>query len=180
MMRQIKPKIYQEEVLGDLKNYMLQLRESDNLRKAFQNHWLSKNLDPDTKNDRWMHKYNTQASPGIPNVTLKVPTAGGKTYIAALSLPIIFDYLPEEQPKGVAWFVPSDSIREQTLRNLQTPGHPYHSALQKMGRTVMVADKEQALMGTNLTPAEVEEQLTVLVLSAQSSQTRLSRHLSAR
>ena len=171
-MRQIKPKIYQEEVLGDLKNYMYQLRESDNLRKAFQNHWLSRNLDPDTKTDRWMHKYNNTAAPGIPNVTLKVPTAGGKTYIAALSLPIIFDYLPEEQPKVVAWFVPSDSIREQTLRNLQTPGHPYHSALQKMGRTVMVADKEQALMGTNLSPAEVEEQLTVLVLSAQSFATK--------
>ena len=58
MMRQIKPKIYQEEVLGDLKNYMYQLRESDNLRKAFQNHWLSRNLDPDTKNEKWMHKYN--------------------------------------------------------------------------------------------------------------------------
>lgn len=172
MIRQIKPKTYQEEVLADLNSYMRRLSETDNLRKAFQDHWLSKNIDPDTKNSRWLHKYNNQAAPGVPNITLKVPTAGGKTYIAALALPIIFDHLPEEQPKVVAWFVPSDSIREQTLRNLQTVGHPYHAALQRMGRTVMVADKEQALMGTNLSPAHIEEQLTVLVLSAQSFATR--------
>ena len=164
----MKLKTYQKEVLADLKNYLLHLRESNDLREAFRQHWLDKSIDPHTKNNDLLHAYNNVIAPGIPNVTLKVPTAGGKTYIAANALPVIFDYLPQEQPHVVAWFVPSDSIREQTLRNLQTPGHPYYEALQGSGRTVMVEGKEQALMGTGLTPMHVEEQLTVLVLSAQS------------
>jgi len=164
----MKLKTYQKEVLADLKGYLEHLRKSNDLREAFRQHWLDKSIDPHSKNNDLLHIYNNTAAPGIPNVTLKVPTAGGKTYIAANALPIIFDYLPQEQPHVVAWFVASDSIREQTLRNLQTPGHPYYEALQGAGRTVMVEGKEQALMGTGLTPMDVEDQLTVLVLSAQS------------
>lgn len=165
-------KTYQKEVLEDLKNYLQHLRNSNDLREAFRKHWLDKSIDPHTKNNDLLHAYNNALAPNIPNVTLKVPTAGGKTYIAANALPVIFDYLPQEQPHVVAWFVPSDSIREQTLRNLQTPGHPYYEALQTSGRTVMVEGKEEALIGTGLSPANVEEQLTVLVLSAQSFATK--------
>lgn len=172
-MKPITLKTYQKEVLYDLKNFLEQLQKSNNLREAFRNHWLTKSsIDPETDNDGVLHSYNNHTTPGIANVTLKVPTAGGKTFIASKSLSVIFDYLPQEQPCVVAWFVPSDSIREQTLRNLQTPGHPYHDALREVGKPVMVADKEQALMGTGLTPMEVEEQLTVLVLSAQSFATK--------
>lgn len=171
-MKPLRLKTYQKEVLNDLKNYLEELRKTDNLRTAFRNHWLSKSIDPETKNNDLLHKYNNQTAPNVPNVTMKVPTAGGKTYIAAKSLPIIFNYLPEEQPRVVAWFVPSDSIREQTLRNLQNKEHQYHIALQELGRPVVVADKEQALMGTELSPMNVEEQLTVLVLSAQSFATK--------
>ena len=80
----------------------------------------------------------------------------------------IFDYLPEDHPQVVAWFVPSDSIREQTLKSLQTLGHPYNDALRGLTPNVLVEGKEEALQGTQLTPMDVENQLTVLVLSAQS------------
>ena len=168
----MKLKTYQKEVLADLRNYLEHLRKSNDLREAFRQHWLDRSIDPHTKNNDLLHAYNNSLAPSIPNVTLKVPTAGGKTYIAANALPLIFDYLPQEQPHVVAWFVPSDSIREQTLRNLQTPGHPYYEALQSSGRTVMVEGKDEALMGTGLTPMDVEDQLTVLVLSAQSFATK--------
>ena len=169
----MKLKTYQEEVLRDVKDYQEALLDTNNLRTSFRQYWLKKtNIDPDNEDSKFLHQYDNTTTPGIPNVTLKVPTAGGKTYIAANAIPIIFDYLPEEQPRVVAWFVPSDSIREQTLNNLSTPGHPYHDALLNLGRMVMVEGKEDALMGKGLTPMEVEEQLTVLVLSAQSFATR--------
>lgn len=162
-------KTYQKEVLGDLKNYLIQLRDTNDLRKAFREHWLLKeNTDPEATSNKMLHKYDNSLVPGVANVTLKVPTAGGKTYIAANAIHTIFDFLPEEQPRVVAWFVPSDSIREQTLLNLQTPGHMYNDALRQFGGTVLVEGKEEALMGVGLTPMDVEDQLTVLVLSAQS------------
>ena len=168
----MKLKTYQEEVLRDVKSYLEALQKTDNMSTAFRQHWLAKsNIDPNI-NSGLLHQYDNTSTLGIPNVTLKVPTAGGKTYIAANALPIIFDYLPEEQPRVVAWFVPSDSIKEQTLKNLSTPGHPYREALQRICLTVMVEGKEDALMGKGLTPMEVEDQLTVLVLSAQSFASR--------
>ena len=168
----MKLKTYQKEVLADLKNYLEHLRKSNDLRESFRQHWLDRSIDPHTKNNDLLHAYNNLLAPGIPNVTLKVPTAGGKTYIAANALPLIFDYLPQEQPRVVAWFVPSDSIREQTLRNLQTPGHPYYEVLQGYCGNLVVEGKEEALMGTGLSPTAVNDQLTVLVLSAQSFATK--------
>ena len=47
---------------------------------------------------------------------MKVPTAGGKTFIACNVKPI-FNYY-HGKPKVVAWFVPSDTILKQTLRFL--------------------------------------------------------------
>lgn len=166
----MKEKVYQTEVLADLKSFLDQLRKTNDLRKAFRQHWLNKKrpVDPDKHQTKLMHPYNNSISPNIPNVTLKVPTAGGKTYIAAKALPLIFDYMSQEQPYVVAWFVPNDAIREQTLLNLSTPGHFYHDALLTSRRPVVVEGKEEALMGTRLSPTEVEENLTILVLSAQS------------
>ena len=164
----MKLKTYQKEVLADLKNFLKHLAATDNLRNAFRQHWLDRSIDPHTKNNDLLHPYNNTVAPQVPNVTLKVPTAGGKTYIAANALEHIFDYLPEDHPKVVAWFVPSDSIREQTLKSLQTLGHPYNDALRGLTPNVLVEGKEEALQGTQLTPMDVENQLTVLVLSAQS------------
>ena len=76
----MKLKTYQKEVLADLKNYLEHLRNSNDLREAFRQHWLDRSIDPHTKNNDLLHAYNNSLAPGIPNVTLKVPTAGGKPY----------------------------------------------------------------------------------------------------
>lgn len=163
-------KTYQKEVIADLKNFIKHVGETNDLREAFRQHWLEKGIDPAQSNTSALHSYNNTLSPGVPNVTVKVPTAGGKTYIAANALCHICDYLPTDMPRVVAWFVPSDSILKQTLHNLSTPGHDYRVALERtfMGQQVVVMGKEQALMGTELGPEKVREQLTILVLSAQS------------
>jgi type III restriction enzyme len=98
-----------------------------------------------------------------------VPTAGGKTFIASNALKVIFDHLPAEQPKVVAWFVPSDSILKQTYKNLSNPEHPYRQRINThFNNRVVVVDKETALAGTGIQPGQIREQLTIFVLSVQS------------
>lgn len=53
----------------------------------------------------------------IPFICVKIPTGGGKTFVAAHSIEIIYDgFLKEKLDRGVVmWFVPSEAIKSQTL-----------------------------------------------------------------
>jgi type III restriction enzyme len=102
-------------------------------------------------------------------VTIKVPTAGGKTFIACNALEKIFASLQVDKPKAVAWFVPSDPILEQTLHHLKDPSHPYRQRIDALFHgAVGVYRKEELLRGANFDPVKVREQLTIAVLSIDS------------
>ena len=58
-----------------------------------------------------------------PHVCVRVPTAGGKTYLAACALPLAARYMEKTFPT-VLWFVPSDAIRAQTVAMLKNRSHP--------------------------------------------------------
>lgn len=163
-------KQYQQDTLDDLAAYMRQVSEDQDLRKAYANFWMKKGIDISTiDNNRFIHSYDNSTVPGIPRVMFKVPTAGGKTFIASNALKVIFDHLPAEHPKVVAWFVPSDSILKQTYRNLSDPEHPYRQRINThFNNRVVVVDKETALAGTGIQPGQIREQLTIFVLSVQS------------
>ena len=163
-------KQYQQDTLDDLAAYMRQVSEDQDLRKAYANFWIKKGIDISTiVNNRFIHSYDNSTVPGIPRVMFKVPTAGGKTFIASNALKVIFDHLPAEQPKVVAWFVPSDSILKQTYKNLSDPEHPYRQRINThFNNRVVVVDKETALAGTGIQPGQIREQLTIFVLSVQS------------
>ena len=60
---------------------------------------------------------------------MKVPTGGGKTFMACASVRRIFDALPTGKPQVVVWLVPSDSILTQTIRTLSDVDHPYRQRL---------------------------------------------------
>ncbi len=163
-------KQYQQDTLDDLAAYMRQVSEDQDLRKAYANFWMKKGIDISTiDNNRFIHSYDNSTVPGIPRVMFKVPTAGGKTFIASNALKVIFDHLPAEHPKVVAWFVPSDSILKQTYKNLSDPEHPYRQRINiHFNNRVVVVDKETALAGTGIQPGQIREQLTIFVLSVQS------------
>lgn len=161
-------KSYQKEVIADLARYLELVVELQSPAKAYQELWNEKNVMVGLGGlPRYMN-----ALPGVPHVCAKVPTGGGKTYIAASAIRTIFDAMPQRRAKAVVWLVPSEAILTQTFRALSNPDHPYRQRLEvDFGGRVQVYSKEQALMGQNFTPSVVMEQLSVFVLSYDSFRT---------
>lgn len=163
-------KNYQHQTLKDLEDYIRVLNNSSSLPVAFQNYWEEcRGISFDKVDNNFLRPY-TNTINNVPRVTLKVPTAGGKTFIACNAIKRIFDTLQiGDFPKIVAWFVPSDTILKQTLEKLQDPTHPYRQTLDSLfNHQVMVVDKESALLGAGLKPEQLRSQLVIMVLSAQS------------
>lgn len=166
----MKLKDYQHQTLKDLEDYIRVLNDSDSLSSAFQNYWEEcRGISLSRIDNNYLRPY-TNSVRNVPRVTLKVPTAGGKTFIACNAIRRIFDTLQiGDFPKVVTWFVPSDTILKQTLNKLQNPSHPYRQAIDSLfNHQVVVVDKESALLGAGLKPEQLQSQLIILVLSAQS------------
>lgn len=157
-------KKYQQDVLTDIDKFNECLAKTKHLRNAFRLYWEEKGIALQD-NDDYLHEYVNTVN-GVPRVTLKVPTAGGKTFIACNALRNIFDSFPAETTKAVAWFVPYDTIQTQTYKRLSDPTDPYRQRIDTLfGGRVRVYDKETLLMGQNFNPVVVKEQLSIFILS---------------
>jgi type III restriction enzyme len=156
-------KKFQKAVISDLTEY-LALLPAMSASEAFAHFWMARNV-PLGIGEHYRDTLN-----GVPNVCVKVPTGGGKTFIACASVAPIFDSLPHTKTKAVVWLVPSDSILEQTLNNLKNPKHPYCEELRRDFHTE-VYSKSELLNGQNFSPASVTQQLSVFVLSYDSFRT---------
>lgn len=153
---------YQREVMGNLSAYLSALNETGDLNKAWQKYWNDQDV---TVGLGGVPGYRNSIK-GVPHVCMKVPTGGGKTFMACAAVRRIFDALPQGKPKMVVWLVPSDPILVQTTANLMNPDHPYTRRLNAdFGCRVGVCTKEMLLNGQNFTPDTVHEQLTVCILS---------------
>jgi len=109
----------------------------------------------------------------VPHVCLKVPTAGGKTYIAINALQTIFHALAQFNPdraRFVVWLVPSTSILHQTYKALNDKDHPYRQRLNThfSGR-VEIFDKQNLLGAAGFTPDSVREALSIIVVLSYDS-----------
>lgn len=74
--------------------------------------------------------YNPDAFGDVPCVCLRIPTGGGKTLLAAHAVATLAREWQANDAPVALWLVPSDTIRSQTLKSLQTAGHPYRDALE--------------------------------------------------
>ncbi len=155
-------KNYQKAVMKDLTSYLTHLNDDNDLFKAWKHYWGEKNIAVGLGG---VPAYNN-AIAGVPHVCMKVPTGGGKTFMACAAVRRIFDEMPKEKPKVVVWLVPSDPILLQTTTNLTNPDHPYRQRLNAdfAGR-VGVYTKDMLLNGQNFSPDTVREMLTVCILS---------------
>ena len=162
-------KEYQQQTLRDLELYIETLNKSKSLSVAYSQYWADKGVSVNGFSNSYLHPYVNSVN-GVPRVTLKVPTAGGKTFIASNAIKRIMDKLQTgAQNQVVAWFVPSDTILKQTLEKLQDVSHPYRNTIDALfSHRVVVVDKEAALMGQGISPVQMHDNLTIFVLSAQS------------
>lgn len=159
-------KNYQKTVINDLVRYIELLRQTEDMNEAYSAFWRERGVELGRPGK--MPEYQNIIA-GVPDVCLKVPTGGGKTFIACCALKTIFDGLPSKRIKAVAWLVPSDAILEQTLKALRDPSHPYRMRLDADFRgRVEIYTKEELLNGQNLNIAALFEQLTVMVFSYDS------------
>ena len=162
-------KTYQKNVIGDLSRFLALLTENGSASEAYNALWTEKNVNVGVNGLPYYH-YNLQG--GVPDVCFKVPTGGGKTFIAASSIKVIFDAMPMAAAKAVVWLVPSDAILTQTYAALSNPHHPYRQKIDvDFGGAVEVYSKAQLLNGQNFNPTSVTEQLSIFVLSYDSFRT---------
>jgi len=161
-------KEYQQDVINHLSEFIEELEQTNQIDKAFFNFWDKKGFPINNLQNDFLKPYDNSIK-GVPRVTVKVPTAGGKTFIACNALKPIFDSFPLDKPKVVVWFVPSDTILKQTYKNLNDTSHPYRQKIDAhFNSRVKVYDKEALLFGQGFNPTEVKEQVSILVLSVQS------------
>lgn len=158
-------KNYQKTVMHDLADYMDAVNEAPDLFRAWDLYWSRKDI---AVGDHGVPGYNNSIK-RVPHVCMKVPTGGGKTFMACASLKMIFDRMPLLKARVVVWLVPSNSILTQTISNLSNPNHPYRVRLDRdfQGK-VEVLTKEELLSGQNFSPDTVRDELTVCVLSYDS------------
>ena len=162
-------KTYQKNVIGDLSRFLALLTENGSASKAYNALWTEKNVNIGMGGLPYYH-YNLQG--GVPDVCFKVPTGGGKTFLAASSIKTIYDAMPTATAKAVVWLVPSDAILTQTYAALNNPHHPYRQKIDvDFGGAVEVYSKAQLLNGQNFNPTSVTEQLSIFVLSYDSFRT---------
>ena len=161
-------KNYQLQVIRDLERFLELLIEKQSISSAYTTLWNEKGVNVGIDG---MPPYNSELA-GVPQVCFKVPTGGGKTFLAANSIKPIFDSMPHIHPKAVVWLVPSDAILTQTYRTLTDKNHDYRKKIDvDFGNKVEIYSKQQLLSGQNFNPTSVSDNLSVFVLSYDSFRT---------
>src|SRR5690606_14295899 len=112
------------KVIKDLDEYLDYIRQNNHFGEAFNQFWADKIGPYNPTTGEGMEPYKNNV-PGAPKVCIKVPTAGGKTFIACNALKTIFDTFHVSKVKAVVWLVPWNTILEQTVKNLRDVNHPY-------------------------------------------------------
>lgn len=158
-------KNYQKDVMKDLTRYLELLNQTHDLEMAYRLFWEGKNIRVGTGG---IPAYQNVIK-GVPNLCMKVPTGGGKTFLACNAIKPILDALPPMKAKVVVWLVPSDTILTQTIAALKNTEHPYRQKIDTdFVNRVEVYSKQELLSGQNFNMVAVSEQLSILVLSYDS------------
>ncbi len=154
------PKAYQQSTLESVEFYFRECRRMGNADYAFQ----------EATRALWGRKSDFRPLAGFPQempyFCVRVPTGGGKTYLAAKSVALVNNRFLHSEHSVILWLVPSKAIRDQTLGALRQHDHPYHTALREAG-PVSVTDLEGAKA---LTRSTLETSTVVIVATRQAFQ----------
>lgn len=100
----------------------------------------------------------------MPYFCLRIPTGGGKTWLAAKCAALVNTHLLRTEHSVLLWLVPSKAIRDQTLALLKDRETPLHAALGEAG-PVTVLDLDDA---KSLTRATLDTNTVVIVATVQA------------
>ncbi len=101
----------------------------------------------------------------VPNAVLKVPTGGGKTWLAVNCVSRILGSYLGKYNGFVLWIVPNEIIYSQTRAHLRDRQSPYRQTLERLSAgNVLILDKT-----SKLSVQDVEENLCVMLLMLQSA-----------
>lgn len=151
-------KNYQEALLDAFAGFLARCRELKDPAAAFAESTLA----------HFGHALPYHPLPGapeVPYVCLRVPTGGGKTRIAGQAIRRVNETFLAAEHVLVLWLVPSDPIREQTLRALKTRGDLLHEDMRDLFGQVAVLDIDEALY---LQPVTLDTSHTIIVATMQS------------
>lgn len=159
-MNSFSPKAYQRSVLDSVERYFRACHTYPSPRAAFT--VVTEELWGAGSAYRAIEGFE----PDMPYFCLRVPTGGGKTWLAAKSVALVNTQLLRSDYSLVLWLVPSKAIRDQTLKALRDRSHPYHAALREAG-PVTVLDLDEA---KSLTRATLDTSTVVIVCTRQAFQ----------
>jgi len=174
-------KTYQEQALNTLSAFLRILREEEAdieaARKLLEGKVNVALGDP--HEEAWtrarnenLHKVlrswvpmRSSAGYSIPHLCIKLPTGGGKTFVAAHAVDRLLSEHFSRQTGFVLWVTPSDTIYSQTLRQLRDRQAPFRQVLERAsGGRVKLLEKLDPFSA-----ADVETKLCVMMLMLQSA-----------
>jgi type III restriction enzyme len=156
-------KDYQDKALAALDGFFYKLR-----MVGLDAAWRACAPMQENKNNGqlWQANYDPAALGEVPAVCVRIPTGGGKTFLAAHAVAHAGKTLKDTAAPVALWLVPSDAIRSQTLAALSTPRNPCREALtQHFGERVRVCALDDL---PTVGPQEVGNSAIIIVATIQS------------
>ncbi len=150
-------KKYQHRTLEILDNFLTDAKSIGNA-KAFEKYQAAQD-------------YNSQYQPltdleNVPYVCLRLPTGGGKTLLGTCAIKSVAENFLEQEFPFVLWLVPSNEIKQQTLKKLNDVKSFYNQFLYKNfqgGLQIFdVADFHK------LRPQDLEQKLNICISTIQT------------
>lgn len=157
-------KQYQVQALNALERFFVHARVSDS-KQAFEKMVNAPDAF-DHERVSYMNHFKDAHNQDVPCVCVRVPTGGGKTLIAAHSVAVAAKHYANTDAPVVLWLVPSDMIRQQTLKALADVSHPYRQAvMQEYGDRIKVCDLEGL---QTINPHDVGKSCLIIVTTMQA------------
>ena len=158
-MNELPLKQYQSRALDSFRQFMRRCGNLEDIKTAFYK----------TTEEAFGFSCEYHAIDGalseVPYVCLRVPTGGGKTFMACHAIDIATQEYKHADFSLVLWLVPTTPILNQTLDALRDVDHPYRRALDAAFSNVTVKTVEEAL---NMSLADVSGSTCIILATMQS------------
>ena len=162
-------KTYQTQALDSLERFLTQAA-TGSLASAWAAEMARQAPLPEPGERVVTVPYRSQPFGDTPCVCLRIPTGGGKTLLASHAIALMARCWRQADFPVALWLVPSTTIRDQTLKALQQPGHAYRAALQAhYGEALLVLDLDAA---PTIAAQDLGRKAIVLVATMQSFRVR--------